>query len=242
MARPPPSLFPICQGGPNTIPYQIVQYHTIPYPPTIPYQSVQYTIYNVHSLYHTKLCTTTTSCHGIPNHTKSHHTILGRSIHHTSPQLSRADQDWPKSPILGSTEESTWVYISEESTPPTFCLHSPLGAATSRHQCFFIVSFPSTNLFRLCSKILWLRFEMSTAHIWTLACSGLERCFITAVCKRQIDYLDNLNNQLASAQTLIQIQRHIRMQQITNTLRQQFLDIKWVDNQLGKISRWRSSS
>ena len=157
----------------------------------------------VQTPYHTKLYTTTTSCNAILNHTKSHHTILVWSLHHTSPQLSRADQDWPKSPILGSTEESTWVYSSEESTPPTFCLHSPLGAATSRHQCFFIVSFPSTNLFRLCSKILWLRFEMSTAHIWTLACSGLERCFITAVCKRQIDYLDNLNNQLASAQTLI---------------------------------------
>ena len=156
--------------------------------------------------------------HTKPNHTHYHHTILGWTIHHTPTHpilfLTTTKQRRPrltKATILGSTEESTPLHFWGID-PPTFCLHSPQGPAPSCHQCFFIASFPSldksfSSLFEWKYLVKKSRFEMSTAHIWTLACPGLvERCFITVVCKRQIDYLDNLNNQLASAQTQMYFQ------------------------------------
>ena len=182
MGRPPPSLFPICQGGPHNIPYQIVPDHTK------------------------------------PNHTHYHHTILGWTIHHTPTHptlfLTTTKQSRPrltKATILGSTEESTPLHFWGID-PPYILSSFPSRAGPLMSSVLFHCFLPSldksfSSLFEWNYLVKKSRFEMSTAHIWTLACPGLvERCFITVVCKRQIDYLDNLNNQLASAQTQMYFQ------------------------------------
>ena len=110
MARPRPSLFPICQGGPPTIPYQIVHHHHImpchtkPYPYTVYMGMVwYYTPYQtrmVHPPYHIKMYMTTASCPATQNHTHNHHTILQptplffTTIEHRRPRLTKVDHTW----------------------------------------------------------------------------------------------------------------------------------------------------
>ena len=74
-------------------------------------------------------------------HTRMVHPLYSTPPHNSSPQLTKIDQNFAHTWI------STPLYTSEESTPPTFCLHSPPGAATSCHQCFFIVSFLPGQIF-----------------------------------------------------------------------------------------------
>ena len=112
MGRPPASLFPICQGGPHTMPYQIVPDQTKPYPQP-------------------------------SRHTRMVPLPYSSPPYISSPQLTKIDQNRP----YLDRRRNRPLYISEESTPPTFCLHSPQGAATTCHQCFFIVSFPPRQIF-----------------------------------------------------------------------------------------------
>ena len=148
-----------------------------------------------------------------------------------TPQFFTAiDQDLPESPILGSTEESTPPTFLRNRPPQHFVFIPLQGRPPHVISAFSLFpSYPDksfSSLFEDLEKV----WNVNAAHIWTLACSDLERCFITAVCKRQIDYLDKLNNQLASAQTQTQVQTQIKVQQMTNTLWQQFVNIKLIDN------------
>ena len=134
-------------------------------------------------------------------HIPIHSTVL----HQNWAEPTKIDQSQPYLDLLRNRPESTFL----RNRPPLHFVFIPLwGRPPHVISAFSLFPSPRQIFFWLCFSLKKLRFEMSTAHIWTLACSGLERCFITAVCKRQIDYLDNLNNQLASAQTLIQIQIH----------------------------------
>ena len=82
MGRPPPSLFPICQGGPHNIPYQIVPDHTKPN----------------HTHYHHTILGWTI------HHTPTHPTLFLTTTKQSRPRLTKAT-------ILGSTEESTPLHF-----------------------------------------------------------------------------------------------------------------------------------
>ncbi len=124
----------------------------------------------------------------LPQHTVLHHR---RWFAYHTWTTHCADQDWPKPTILGSTDESTFYTFWGIDRPYILSSFPSRGGSSRVINAFSWFSSADKYFSSLFEDLVE---KMSTAHIWTVACWGvwrlLERCFITAVCKRQIDYLD----------------------------------------------------